>query len=71
MSEHTPPATCNEGLQDAPFIAFLDEAARYFEGRPTHGEDAAHWANVSNAETCRKIAALLSSLSLHKQEARA
>ena len=55
-------ATCNDTLQVAPSVAFLHEAARYFERRPTNGEDALHWANVANAETCRKIAALLSSL---------
>lgn len=37
--------------------AFLTEAARYFEKRPTGGEDMAHWANVYNAENCRKAAA--------------
>lgn len=40
-------------------IAFLNEAASYFERRPTNGEDSAHWANVRNAENFRKIAALL------------
>lgn len=35
---------------------FLLEAATYFENRPTHGEDAAHWANVYNAQNCRKAA---------------
>ena len=37
-------------------ILFLEEAARYFENRPTHGEDRAYWANVYNAENCRRIA---------------
>lgn len=41
---------------------FLLEAAKYFEGRPTNGEDKAHWANTYNAENCRKIAAMLSPL---------
>ena len=40
-------------------IDFLEEAARYFETRPTKGEDRTHWANVYNAENCRKIAATL------------
>lgn len=44
----------------AGWVVFLEETARYFERRPTGGEDAAHWANVANAETCRKIAAMLS-----------
>lgn len=35
-------------------IKFLEEAAEYFEHRPTNGEDRAHWANVYNAENCRK-----------------
>lgn len=39
--------------------AWLDECARYFEKRPTNGEDAAHWSNVANAVNARKCAALL------------
>jgi hypothetical protein len=35
---------------------FLHNAAKYFENRPTYGEDTAHWANTYNAEKCRKIA---------------
>jgi hypothetical protein len=35
-------------------ITFLGEAARYFERRPTAGEDSAFWANTMNAENCRK-----------------
>jgi len=42
--------------------AFMEEAARYFEKRDTGGEDMAFWANVANAETCRKVAADLSAL---------
>lgn len=41
---------------------FLDEAARYFEKRPTGGEDMAHWANVFNAENCRVSAAAIRDL---------
>lgn len=41
---------------------FLHAAARYFERRPTGGEDMAHWANVYNAENCRRIAAWIESL---------
>ncbi len=41
-------------------ITWLEEAARYFENRSTGGEDRAHWANVYNAENCRKIATALS-----------
>ena len=44
--------------QDAA-IAFLIETACYFERRNTHGEDMAHWANVYNADNCRRIARLL------------
>jgi hypothetical protein len=40
-------------------IAFLEEAARYFENRPTNGEDRAHWSNVYNGKNCRDIAAML------------
>lgn len=40
-------------------IAWLEEAARYFETRDAHGEDSAHWSNVYNAETARKIAGLV------------
>jgi hypothetical protein len=35
---------------------FLHNAAKYFENRPTDGEDKAYWANTYNAEKCRKIA---------------
>jgi len=45
-------------LEDA--LIWLEEAARYFERRPTMGEDLAFWSNVTNAENCRKIAVLLS-----------
>lgn len=51
--------TCNGDLHVGDAIAFLEEAARYFENRPTHGEDRAHWSNVYNAENCRKIAVAL------------
>lgn len=37
-------------------ITFLNEAADYFERRPTNGEDRRYWANVYNAEKCRMIA---------------
>jgi hypothetical protein len=40
-------------------VCFLNEAARYFERRPTKGEDAAHWSNTYNADNCRKIAAMI------------
>lgn len=43
-------------MQLDPDIAFLEEAARYFENRPTGEEDRAHWSNVYNAENCRRIA---------------
>jgi hypothetical protein len=36
-------------------IIFLTEAAKYFEKRPTNGEDKAYWANVYNAENCHKV----------------
>lgn len=43
-------------------ISWLEGAARYFEKRDTMGEDRAHWANVYNAETARKIADLIKEL---------
>lgn len=48
---------------DATMAAWLDEAARYFAGRPTKGEDSAHWANVHNAGNAQKIAARFRELS--------
>ena len=41
---------------------FLEESAKYFETRDTKGEDKAHWANVYNAENCRKVAQLIEDL---------
>lgn len=43
-------------------MGFLAEAARYFRARPTGGEDAAHWSNVSNAENCERAAAEIATL---------
>lgn len=43
-------------------VAFLEEAARYFENRPTGGEDRAHWANVFNAKNCRDANAQIEAL---------
>lgn len=40
-------------------IEFLEEASRYFEKRPTHGEDKAYWSNVYNAENCLEIVKLI------------
>jgi hypothetical protein len=40
-------------------IEFLEEASRYFEKRPTHGEDKAYWSNVYNAENCLGIVKLI------------
>jgi hypothetical protein len=54
--------TCNDCSQVGPSVRFLLEAARYFEKRPTKGEDAAHWSNVSNAANCRRVADLIRSL---------
>lgn len=44
---------------------FLDEMALYWERLPTKGEDATHWAHVTNAEACRKISAHLRRPSNH------
>lgn len=43
-------------------IEWLREAARYFAGRTTGGEDSAHWANVYNAENANKLASRLDCL---------
>ena len=40
-------------------ITWLEECAKYFENRPTNGENSMHWANVYNAENARKIAEFL------------
>ena len=42
-------------------VAFLQDAAMYFERRPIEGEDRAYWANTMNAENCRRIATRLAS----------
>jgi hypothetical protein len=47
------------GMTQVTDADWLEEAARYFEKRPTGGEDMAFWANVANAERCRSIAAAL------------
>lgn len=57
--------TAEEALSNADW---LDEAARYFEKRPTGSEDMAFWANVANAERCRSIAKSLRSQSLSTQQ---
>lgn len=57
----TNPTPIADGEVEALRVFALD-AVRYFENRPTNGEDAAHWSNVSNAETMRKIATRLTSL---------
>ena len=38
------------------------EAGRYFNKRPTHGEDRAFWANTYNAENANKLGAFLEAL---------
>jgi hypothetical protein len=69
----TPMTHIPEGLpaldERARFTAFLDEAAAHFESLPTNGEDRAHWANVTNAATCRKIAAYIAALPADKTDA--
>ena len=49
--------------------AFLIEAARYFERRPTGGEDSAHWSNVYNAKNCREIAEMIAAAPTRSGEA--
>jgi hypothetical protein len=48
-------------------VEFLHEAARYFEKRPTGGEDRAHWSNVMNAKNCRDIAELIAGLKASRE----
>jgi len=43
-------------------VAFLEEAANYFERRDTGGEDQAFWANAFNAKNCREAAAEITAL---------
>lgn len=43
-------------VKASPLGTFLREAARYFEERPTNGEDKAHWSNVYNGDSCRRAA---------------
>jgi hypothetical protein len=61
MPSDTPDTSAETVERLAEFIA---EVARYFAARPTGGQDMAHWANVTNAESCRKIAATLRALSV-------
>ena len=49
-------------IDAAALVEFANEAAAYFEKRPTGDEDLAHWSNVYNAENCRKIAASLATM---------
>ena len=44
-------------------ITFLEAASRYFEKRPTKGEDAAVWSNATNAANCKAVAKLVHDLS--------
>jgi hypothetical protein len=53
----------------AGLVAFLTEAATYFERRPTHGEDMTHWSNVANSENCRRAATTLLSENTKRLEA--
>lgn len=46
----------------AALVKFQQESAAYFEARDTGGEDRAHWANVFNAENCRKTADTIEAL---------
>lgn len=58
-------------VSPADAVNWLREAAVYFARRETRGEDAAHWANVSNAETAIKVAALIGRLVEKNQEPKA
>jgi hypothetical protein len=50
-------------------ITYLKDAANYFVNRDTRGEDANFWANVQNAENCRRIARLIEALDPGNQPA--
>jgi len=56
------------GTDTHSLVAFLNEAASYFERRDTGGEDSAFWANVANAENCRKAAARLAQVDALDQQ---
>lgn len=49
-------------------IDFLTASARYFAQRDTKGEDHAFWANVQNAENCRRIVRLIEALSSQQSQ---
>ena len=49
-------------------IDWLAEASRYFENRPTKGEDSAIWSNIYNSRNCLKIANLIKSLYGDKED---
>ncbi len=57
-------------MADNELVIFLNDAATYFEKRPTGGEDMAHWANVYNAENCRKAANEIKALRKEVEELR-
>ena len=50
-------------ISPAAAITYLKDAAAYFVNRDTKGEDSAFWANVQNAENCRRIARLIEAMS--------
>jgi hypothetical protein len=59
LTETPSPAGKLRPIGEAEAVGFLMIAANYFERRPTNGEDMAHWSNITNAENCRRTAALI------------
>ena len=58
----TRPASQSAGGEVERLVAFLREAAAFFERRPIRGEDHAFWANLFNAKNCNKAADTLEAL---------
>lgn len=57
-----------EHKNDDANLKFLEDAAKFFENRPTGGDDMAFWANVVNADICRGIAIRMEALLLAEKE---
>lgn len=49
-------------------IKWLNDAAKYFSVKNTHGEDIEFWANTYNSENAKLIAALIQEQALTIQE---
>lgn len=49
-------------ISGADAVQWLQKASNYFERIETHGEDKVYWSNVANAESAKKIAALIENI---------